>query len=294
MITLQNMKRTLDSSPLAGEVRRGGVGMKRLTLHPPHPTLSRKGRGLYGRVLFFLCCIITQPALAEMVVSSTVVKSGFFLAPDCKPTADPKAFNECVCEANIKKAQITGLAAEINANVNAGLALLPEKLAVESCEGTVTTAPTGGIKVNLASADYEIAYQTTTTLTVLITYSTYGAGAERALEGTEGFTFDLASGKIVDPINHRKPEQVAKADSFIKHELLKKYPVALTDEARARTEPYLTENGCDLCTMFYAKDGWVVRFQIDSIAPYLIGEPEVVIPADIMAAPETLMTQTKS
>jgi hypothetical protein len=68
----------------------------------------------------------------------------------------------------------------------------------------------------------------------------------------------------------------------------------LTDEAKARTEPYLTENGCDLCTMFYAKDGWVVRFQIDSIAPYAIGEPEVVIPADIIAAPETLITQTKS
>jgi hypothetical protein len=194
----------------------------------------------------------------------------------------------------IKKAQITGLAPEINASVNAGLALLPEKLAVESCEGTATAAPTGGLKVNQASADYEVAYQTPNTLTVLITYSTYGAGAEHALEGTEGFTFDLISGKLVAPIDHLKPEQVAKADGFIKHELLKKYPVALTDEAKARTEPYLTENGCDLCTMFYAKDGWVVRFQIDSIAPYAIGEPEVVIPADIIAAPETLITQTKS
>lgn len=178
--------------------------------------------------------------------------------------------------------------------MNAGLALLPEKLAVESCEGTATAAPTGGLKVNQASADYEVAYQTPNTLTVLITYSTYGAGAEHALEGTEGFTFDLISGKLVAPIDHLKPEQVAKADGFIKHELLKKYPVALTDEAKARTEPYLTENGCDLCTMFYAKDGWVVRFQIDSIAPYAIGEPEVVIPADIIAAPETLITQTKS
>ncbi|MBX9726690.1 MAG: RsiV family protein [Rickettsiales bacterium] len=240
------------------------------------------------------CLLLAFPALAAINVSSSVVKSGFFLAPDCKPTADPKAFNECVCEAHINKAQITGLAPEINASVNAGLALLPEKLAAESCEGAATGAPAAGLKVNLASADYEIAYQSPTTLTVLITYSTYGAGAERALEGTEGFTFDLASGTLVDPISHLKPEQVAKADNFIKHELLKKYPIALTDEAKARAEPYLSENGCDLCTMFYAKDGWVVRFQIDSIAPYLIGEPEVVIPADIMAAPETLMTQTKS
>lgn len=244
--------------------------------------------------LFVSLLLTALPAFSSaLTVSSSVVKSGYFMAPDCKPTADPKAYNECVCQANIKKAQITGLTPEVTANVNAGLAMLPEKLAAESCEGTATNPPASGLKVNLASADYEIAYQTPTALTVLITYSTYGAGSEYTLEGTEGFTFDLASGRIVEPFNHLKPEQVAKADSFVKRELLKKYPAALYDEAKARTEPFLTENGCDLCTMFYSKDGWVVRFQIDSIAPLPIGEPEVVVPADLIAAPETLITQTK-
>lgn len=242
--------------------------------------------------LAIMLTLTALPALAQMGVSSAVVKNGYFLAPDCKPTADPAAFNECVCHATIKKAQIMGLAPEVVANVNAGLALLPEKLAVESCEGKPTAPPAPGIKVNEASADYEIAYQTPTTLTVLITYSTYGAGADHALDGTEGYTFDLTSGTVVEPIAHLKPEQLKKAEGFIKRELLKKYPT-LTEEAKARSEPYLTENGCDLCTMFYGKDGWVVRFQIDSIAPYHVGEPEVVIPLDVIAAPETLMTQTK-
>lgn len=244
-------------------------------------------------IVFSLILLALPAGAASLSVSSSVVKSGYFLAPDCKPTADPKAFNECVCKADIKKAQIAGLSPEVMANVNAGLSILPEKLAAESCEGITTNHPTSGLKVNLASADYEIAYQTPTALTVLITYSTYGAGSEYALEGTEGFTFDLASGRIVEPFAHLKPEQVAKADSFVKRELLKKYPTALYDEAKTRVEPYLTENGCDLCTMFYGKDGWVVRFQLDSIAALATGEPEVVIPADMIAAPETLITQTK-
>lgn len=232
-------------------------------------------------------------ASAEITVSSSLVKNGFFLAPDCKPTADPKAYNECVCEANIKKAQITGLAPNIAGSINSQLSLLPEKLASESCEGSATAAPASGLKVNQASADYQVAYQTPTTLTVLITYSTYGAGADHALEGTEGFTFDLASGQLVDPIAYLKPEQLKKADAFIRHELVKKYPTALYDEAKSRVDPYLTENGCDTCTLFYAKDGWMVRFQLEAIAPYMTGEPEVALPASMIPAPETLITMPK-
>ncbi len=218
-----------------------------------------------------------------------MVKSGYFQAPDCKPTADPKAYNECVCQANIKKAQVAGMSPEIDAAINNELAILPEKLAGESCEGTATTPPNPNLKVNLANADFQVAYQTPTTLTVLITYSTYGAGAEHALEGTEGFTFDLATGKLIDPIQYLKPEQLAKADSFIKKELVKKYPVALFDEAKKRTDPYLTENGCDTCTIFFGKEGWMVRFQLEAIAPYMTGEPEIALPADLIAPPEKLI-----
>ncbi len=243
--------------------------------------------------LLAVMALMATPALAEMTVTSSVVKSGYFQAPDCKPTADPKAFNECVCEANIKKAHIAGLSPEIATSVNGALALLPEKLAEESCEGTPTSAPAGGLKVNLASADYQIAYQTPSVLTVLITYSTYGAGAEHPLDGTEGFTFDLASGQVVDPIARLKPEQLKKADNFIKQELLKKYPAALYEEAKTRTDPYLTENGCDTCTLFFGKEGWIVRFQITAIAPYMIGEPEIVIPASIIPEPEKLLSAAK-
>jgi hypothetical protein len=240
-----------------------------------------------------LAVLFAGTASAEMAVSSSVVKNGFFLAPDCRPTADPKAYNECVCQADIKKAQISGLPVNVASAINSELALLPEKLAVESCEGTATKAPEG-VKFNMASADYQVAYQTPTTLTVLITYSTYGVGSDHPLDGTEGFTFDLASGTLVDPIAYLKPEQVKKADQFIKEELKKKYPTALTDEAKARKDPYLTENGCDTCTLFYGKDGWMVRFQIESIAPYMTGEPEVALPLTLIAAPETLITQPKT
>lgn len=241
--------------------------------------------------LMMVAALLASPALAVEIAPSPV-RNGYFQAPDCTPAADPKAYNECVCYADIKKAVVSGREVEIIARINDQLALLPEKLAAESCEGTATNPPTDGLKVNKASADYTVAYQTDTTLTVLINYSTYGAGAEHPLDGTEGFTFDLASGKLVDPILYLKPEALQKADAYIKNQLVKKYPSALYDEAKARTEPYLTENGCDTCTLFYGQDGWTVRFQITAIAPYMIGEPEIVIPADIIPAPEKLIVKS--
>lgn len=247
-----------------------------------------------GTGIAVLLALAALPARAEMTVAPSLVKEGFFLAPDCKPTADPKAYNECLCEAHIRKAQISGAPEEVTARVNAALALLPEKLAEESCLGKSASGPSDGIKVNRASADYKVAYRTPATLTVLVSYSTYGAGAEYALEGAEGFTFDLVGGQLVEPIAHLKPAQLKKAEGFLKQELLRKYRAVLHDEAKTRSEPYLTENGCDSCTLFYGKDGWVVRFQIDSIAPYAVGEPEVTIPGEIIPPPETLMTQAKS
>ncbi|MES2983685.1 MAG: RsiV family protein [Pseudomonadota bacterium] len=235
--------------------------------------------------------LAATPAFATMSVTPTLVRSGYFQAPDCTATADPKAYNECVCEADIRKASVLGLSPAVTDLINGELAMLPEKLAAESCEGTPTTPPAAGINVNKASANFKVEYQTASTLTVLITYSTYGAGAAHALDGTEGFTFDLASGKLVDPIQYLKPEELKKANSYARDELMKKYPDVLFDEAKARIDPYLTENGCDTCTLFYGKDGWVMRFQIYSIAPYAVGEPEIYIPADIMAAPETLIAK---
>ena len=247
---------------------------------------------IWGYIAFMAVVAGVAPAHAALTIVPQVVRSGYFQAPDCEPTADPKVFNECICEANIKKPQVEGIPSEVALAINQQLALLPEKLAAESCEGVSTTAPKEGIQVNTASADYELAYQSPSTLTMFSTYSTFGAGSAHPLSGTEGYTFDLATGMLIDPMVLLKPEQRVKADAFIKQELLKKYPMDLFDEAKTRTDPYLTENGCDTCTIFYGKDGWVVRFQIYSIAPYALGEPEVTLPADIIPPPETLMVKS--
>ncbi|MFZ4541740.1 MAG: hypothetical protein ACOYNL_08030 [Rickettsiales bacterium] len=230
-------------------------------------------------------------AQAEVTVSTVTVRSGFYRAPDCTPTAEPEVYNECVCQANIRKPQVSGLAPDVVTSINSALAQLPEKLAEESCEGTPTGAPVGGLKVNLASSDYEVTYQTPTVLTVLTKYSTYGTGSEHALEGTEGQTFELVHGQVVDPVAGLKPAQLKKIDGVIKQELLKKYPTELFEETKARTEPFLNENGCDSCTIFYGKAGWMVRFQVFSIAPYALGEPEIALPADLLPAPDKLIVK---
>ena len=233
------------------------------------------------------------PAYAEVVVQPAQVRSGFFQAPECVPTASPKEYNECICQADIRKAQVAGLDAPVAAAINKQLALVPEQLAGESCEGTPVAQPTGGVtNFNSAKAAFETAFQSPTVLTVLVTYSTYGAGAAHPLDGTEGFTFDLKTGKPIEPIKSLTPLQLATANNFVQKELLKKYGDKLFDEVKIRVDPFLTEAGCDTCTLFYGKDGWTLRVQLYAIAPYAVGEPEIVLPADIIPAPETLVSKS--
>ena len=233
---------------------------------------------------------VAAPAYAEVKIDPAQVRSGFFQAADCTPTAAPKEYNECICQADIRKALVSGLDAPVAAAINKQLALVPEQLAGESCEGAPVAQPTGGVtNFNSAKAGFETAFQSPTTLTVLVTYSTYGAGAAHPLDGTEGFTFDLKTGKTIDPIKALAPAQLAAANDFLQKELLKKYGDKLFDEIKIRIDPFLTEAGCDTCTVFYGKDGWVVRFQLYAIAPYAVGEPEIIFPAEMIPAPETLV-----
>lgn len=243
-------------------------------------------------VLLCMAVLIGLPAFAAVEVTPTLVRSGYFLAEDCKPQVDPKLYNECICQANIRKAQVSGLPEDVMSRINEHLSLFPEKLASESCEGVATTVPVDGLKVNTANADYTVTYQTPSVLTVLITYSTYGVGAEHSLDGADGYTFDLASGKLIDPLNYLKPDQIAKVDGYIKTELQHKYSSVLYDEVKTRTEPFLSENGCDTCTLFYGKEGWTVRFQITAVAPSSSGEPEVAVPSDIIPPPEKLIVKS--
>jgi hypothetical protein len=237
----------------------------------------------------------SHPAFAELQVMPAQVRSGFFQSPDCTPAAAPQQFNECLCEADIRKAQITGIDASVAAVMNKQLAIVPEQLASESCQGTPTAAPAGEgavTNVNAAKAAFETVFQSPSVLTVLVTYSTYGAGAAHPLDGTEGFTFDLKTGKLIEPSRLLTPAQLVQANAFIQKELAKKYSDKLFDEIKTRDDPFLAETGCDTCTLFYGKDGWTIRFQLYAIAPFAAGELEINVPAEIIPAPETLISKS--
>ena len=233
------------------------------------------------------------PATGGPAVTAVLVKTGYYKADDCKPEADPKLVNECICKADIHKAQATGLAPNIAEVINTQLSQVPEQLSSESCSGGQISAPDGKVSVNEVTANYETLYQSPASLTVLVTYTTFGAGAAHAIMGSEGYTFSLASGKTILPTETMTPEQRAKASTFVQEELLKKYGESLLDEAKSRTEPYFTDAGCENCTMYYTKDGWNVRFQLYAVAPYAAGEPTIVIPTSIIPDPETLMARKK-
>ena len=76
-------------------------------------------------------------------------------------------------------------------------------------------------------------------------------------------------------------------------ELKKKYGDVMLEEARNHTGPYLTDAGCESCSIYYTKDGWAARFTVYSIAPYAVGEPVISIPTTIIPEPETLIARKK-
>jgi hypothetical protein len=149
------------------------------------------------------------------------------------------------------------------------------------------------VSVNAVSAAFEVPYQSPASLTALVTYTTFGAGSAHPVSGTEGYTFDLASGKTVLPTEKLSADQLARANGFVLKELARKYGEALHPEIRARTEPYLSDAGCESCTIYYTKEGWNVRFQVYSVAPYSAGEPTILVPTSLIPEPEQLMARKK-
>jgi hypothetical protein len=232
----------------------------------------------------------TAPALAVAPVS---VGNGYFLADHCVSEADPKVMNECICKAAITKGQVSGLPPKVATTINNQLSQLPERLASESCSGKSTAAPDANVQVNMASANFETLYQSPTILSMLITFSTAGAGAAHPIPGSEGYIFNLNDGKTLDIASLLTADQLAKANDFLRQELRKKYADTMLEEARNHTGPYLSDAGCENCTLYYTKDGWIARFAVYSIAPYALGEPSITIPTTIIPEPETLIARKK-
>ncbi len=228
-----------------------------------------------------------------LTISPVVVASGHFLAENCVSESDPKIANECMCKADITKAQIAGLPTNVMTTINTQLSQVPEQLASESCGGKPAPAPEASVAINMASAKYETVYQSPTALSVLLTYATAGAGAAHPIPGSEGYSFNLTNGKTMDVAALLTPEQLGKVNEFVNQELRKQHGETMTDEARDRIEPYLSDAGCESCTLYYTKDGWNMRFAVYSVAPYSAGEPTITIPTTIIPDPETLIARKK-
>lgn len=234
--------------------------------------------------------VVTAPAVT---VAPVKVQNGYFLAEECVPEVSPNELNECLCQADIVKAQVSGVSPDAATAINNQLAQLPEQFASESCSGKPAAAPDAKIQVNKVSAGYTTIYQSPTLLSVLINYTTFGAGSAHPMSGSEGYTLDLVTGKTITPWELMTPEQLTKANEFLRAELNKKYGEALFEETRTRMEPYITDAGCEDCTLYYTKDGWNLRFQLYVIAPYSLGEPEITIPVTIIPEPATLLARKK-
>lgn len=246
------------------------------------------------RASLIVMLLTAQNALAAAVTVTPVqVKNGYFLAEECTPETDDPKLNSCICKAEINKAQVNNLDKNVATTINNQLSQVPEQLANESCAGKTTPVPESSILTNAASANYEVVYQSPKVLSVLVTYSTNNAGAAHPVPGSEGYTFDLTNGKTIEPYTLMTPEQLTKANEFAHQELVKKHGETMFNAGDAPNAPYLSDSGCENCTLYYTKDGWNMRFSVYAVAPYAAGEPTITIPTTVIPDPETLTGKKK-
>lgn len=229
----------------------------------------------------------------EIAVKPVTVATGYYKAEDCVPDADPKTMNECICKADIVKAQVTGVISKVATTINNQLSQVPEQLSSESCPGKAVSAPEPNLLINMAYANFETVYKSPSVLSVLVTYATGGAGAAHPIPGSEGYVFNLINGKTMDVASLLTQDQIAEANQFAHDELNKKYGDMMLSEAKLRNDAFLSDAGCENCTLYYTKEGWNMRFSVYAVAPYSAGEPTITIPTTIIPEPEALITRKK-
>lgn len=247
-----------------------------------------------------LACALLLPAWAAAAVNSVVVRNGIVSFINCTPEqkaegpggiSEPWPYNECLCKGDIVRAEVSGIAPKAAEAINAQLAELPQQLAEESCAGKTVISPPPELHINQVSAHYEVTYETPQVLSLVVTYTTYGAAAAHPITGSEGFNFDLGSGRLLVPVAQMNAATLTKANAALRQAIEEKFGAQLREDVKSRTEPFLTAEGCDACTMFYANDGWHVRFQVYAIASYADGEPTFVLPTSVIPSPEALIAK---
>ncbi|MBY0355579.1 MAG: RsiV family protein [Rickettsiales bacterium] len=227
-------------------------------------------------------------AMPEFSMDWEVVQDGTFLAADCKgldghaieeKNKDTPSFDYCACTSVIRVPQMRGLKDEaIQTGINQALREAVVGVGCDESQAYKLAAGRTGSR-NLSYFDVKLA--NTKLVSFLIWNDSYAAGAAHNSWNLQGMTFDLLTGKKLVPGDIIEADKFMPINRQIREELSNASFAEFAKEQLSRKEgDFLTPEGCNGCAFNLTREGMEVVFQLYEVAPYVNGNPKVIIYRD--------------
>lgn len=252
---------------------------------------------------FFVLAVIVAVALQSMNEHKVSLKSktlqiGFYKAENCSVEAGSH-INDCMCEADIKTVLIDASSKKITKAIqtvidaNTPSSTQQEGGLVTYCSGVrVGFKPDNNEIINDRQFKWRRIYESPEVLTMKYDAYYFGAGAAHGIYSEEGFTFDKTTGDLISPLADLDESSLQRANDFIQEAFNTKFKEVVFEETITKPSNYLTRAGCDGCTLYYVEGGWRVVFQLYSVAPYVAGMIDIILPQEIFPKAETMIQST--
>lgn len=242
----------------------------------------------FAIVIAIVGCFLMPVFAHAYEVKDTIHEQGYFQLNECDEADAPEGVNLCGCHSQINYPVIEGYHDEAQQTaVNEELLTLVTNAGCNAEDGGAVRKgdqnPDERIP-NEYETSFEMGHKFKHAVTLLMSYYTYGAGAAHGITSVQGIVADLTRGiiyqdsvvldpKKTDEINHHIQTTLRKMNSEGQY----KGNLWLDDES-GNPRTYFSEEGCDGCTIYRAKDGWKMAFQQYAIASFADGIVEIDLP----------------
>lgn len=249
---------------------------------------NEEGWLMHRYLAILLSALLPVGALAFDVKPATY-EEGYYELMDCEEEDGmPEHVNMCGCHSKIEYPVISLYPDDaVQTAVNEELKALVSDSGCNAKDGVAIRKSDNNPDERIPN-EYQVTFDTTHTsdhsASFMMSYYTYGAGAAHGMTSVQGILADLTRGIIYQDTVVLNPKKADEINHHIQSTLKAmneegeyKGNLWLEDE-EGHPRTYFTDEGCDGCTIYHAKDGWKLAFQQYAIASYADGIIEIDMP----------------
>lgn len=232
--------------------------------------------------------LTAMPVLAAVTIESRIAQQGMFREANCDPSYETDAYNECLCQAEVKYPQVTsGTQTPLFASrINTRLELLAPNV---MCEGNPTEEKTE-VSTNGVTGEYQVTLNDGPYLSVLQTNHNMNAGAAHSVARLESANFRLPEGELVTMAKVVDTAKLPELNAYIYEQIISgTYDGTLKQEdywwrvLQEKKDKFVSASGCNECVFYLGEKQPAVAFQLYSVAAYAVGIVEIPIPLEFIA-----------